>query len=204
MIGIIDYGIGNLASVEKALNKNGFSTVISDTISILDRCNGYILPGVGAFADGMNALKERGLIEFLNRVVEANKLLLGICLGMQLLFDSGEEDGHNLGLGFIKGTVEKIKTTYKIPHMGWNNIFYKQDSVLLEDIEKNEDFYFVHSYQAYPENEESVIATCQYGQTIPAIVASNNVFGIQFHPEKSSDKGLIILNNFGKLVDKWY
>ena len=149
-------------------------------------------------------MKEKGLIAFLNSVVEANKPLLGICLGMQLLFKSGEEDGHNAGLGFIKGSVQKIKTSYKIPHMGWNNICFKKDSILVENIENNEDFYFVHSYQAYPENDEFVIATCQYGQIISAIVASNNVLGIQFHPEKSSDNGLIILNNFGKLVDKWY
>ena len=204
MIGIIDYGIGNLASVEKALNKNGFTTVISDDTSVLEKCHGYILPGVGAFADGMKALHESKLIDFLMKVVENNKPLLGICLGMQLLFESGEEDGYTKGLGFLSGTVKKIKTSYKIPHMGWNNISFKQNSILLEGLLNNEEFYFVHSYQAYTENVESVIATCQYGQTIPAIVASNNVFGIQFHPEKSSDKGLIILNNFGKLVDKWY
>ena len=204
MIGIIDYGIGNLASVEKALNKNGFTTIISDDTLVLDKCKGYILPGVGAFADGMKALHERNIINFLEKVVADNKPLLGICLGMQLLFESGEEDGHNKGLGFLKGTVEKIRTGYKIPHMGWNNICIKKHSILLDCFNNNEAFYFVHSYQGYPDNNDDVIATCEYGQTISAIVAYNNVFGIQFHPEKSSDKGLIILNNFGKLVDKWY
>lgn len=204
MIGIIDYGIGNLASVEKALNKNGYETLISDAIPVLEDCQGFILPGVGAFADGMEALKDRGLIPFLKKVAAGNKPLLGICLGMQLLFESGEEDGLHEGLGFIKGSVKKIKTQFKIPHMGWNNIHLLKERTLLSGIEDNEDFYFVHSYQAYPKDEAVVLATCNYGTAIPAVVACGNIYGIQFHPEKSSDKGLVILNNFGKLVDKWY
>lgn len=200
MIGIIDYGRGNMKSVEAALNRGGFKFINTDDISLLEDCNGYILPGVGAFKDGMEDLEKRGLDTFLKSV--SNKPILGICLGMQLLFDYGEEHGGYKGLGLIKGQVKKLTTKFKIPHMGWNSLEAKGSSPLLEGIESGDDFYFVHSFKVLPQDSSVVMATCDYGEEIVAVVESGNIYGAQFHPEKSSLKGLKIIDNFGKMVNK--
>lgn len=203
MIGIIDYGRGNISSVETALNKGGFDNITTDDHEVLRSCNGLILPGVGAFKDGMQDLKRRGLIPIIREFVEKGKPLLGICLGLHLLFEVGEEDGESEGLGLLKGRVERLTTEYKIPHIGWNNLRILKPSPILEGIEDGDNFYFVHSYQAHPEDRSVISAVCDYGQEIVAVVSRENIFGVQFHPEKSSDKGMVLIQNFGKLVTRW-
>ena len=174
----------------------------TDNIDLLKSCDGYILPGVGAFKDGMADLESRNLDIFLKDIAKRGKPILGICLGMQLLFDYGEEHGGGKGLGLIKGQVKKLATKYKISHMGWNFLEIKRQSLLLKRIKTGEDFYFVHSFKVWPEKEEVVVAVCNYGEEIVAVVEDNNIYGAQFHPEKSSLKGLKIIENFGKLVDR--
>lgn len=203
MIGIIDYGRGNISSVETALKEGGFENVTTDDLEVLSRCDGLILPGVGAFRDGMADLERRGLIPFLKKSVAEGKPLLGICLGLHLLFEVGEEDGESDGLGILGGRVQRLTTSFKIPHIGWNDLKIRRQSPLLEGIEDGDDFYFVHSYQAHPTDESVIVATCDYGQEIVAVVAKGNVYGVQFHPEKSSAKGLRLIQNFGRMVQKW-
>lgn len=203
MIGIIDYGRGNLGSVEKAFSNLGYETLISSKIEELRTCQGYVLPGVGAFAHGMEALEALGLDVFLREVVKEQKPLLGICLGMQLFFSEGEENGLTKGLNLLNGRVVKLETEYKIPHMGWNNLENIKESPLTEGLNSEDSFYFVHSYKVVPSSKENILAQVNYGEGIPAIIGEGNLYGIQFHPEKSSLKGLSILNNFGKLVSEW-
>lgn len=206
MIGIIDYGMGNLYSVSKALERLDVSYVISDQYEDLDACEGLLLPGVGAFPDAMSALNQSGLSDFLKRKVEAGVPLLGICLGMQLLFEESEEGSLTKGLELLPGKVVKFKgtddegTRYKIPHMGWNNLHHKRSgSVLLRDVE--EDYvYFVHSFYVDTNDEDVVIASATYETEVPAIVGKGHVFGAQFHPEKSSDAGMAILKNYCRYV----
>lgn len=202
MIGIIDYGRGNLASVEKALNTWGYETVISGDRDILNKCSGYILPGVGAFTDGMEALRNAGMDTFLKEIA-FKKPLLGICLGMQLLFDYGEENGGSEGLGFLRGSVKRLTTPYKIPHMGWNDLMLLKEDPLLSGIEEGDSVYFVHSYRAFLENEEDLKAYVDYGEKIPAVVGENGLWGMQFHPEKSARIGMKMIKNFGELVNQW-
>ena len=203
MIGIIDYGRGNISSVETALDKGGFENITTDDHDILRKCDGLILPGVGAFKDGMKDLERRGLIPIIEEAILLGKPLLGICLGLQLLFEFGEEDGESPGLGILQGRVERLTTTLKIPHIGWNDLKLIKPSPLLEGIENGDDFYFVHSYQAHPVDKSVISATCDYGQDIVAVVSKNNIFGVQFHPEKSSLKGMVLIQNFGRLVSEW-
>ena len=202
MIGIIDYGMGNLHSVSKALERLGYDYVLSGHSSDLKAANGLILPGVGAFKDAVTALRESGLFDFVNTSVNEGKPLLGICLGMQLLFEESDEHGHAEGFGFLKGRAERFPGVsaqgerYKVPHMGWNRLtFHKPDSVLLKGLE--EDYvYFVHSYVIKTDDEELVLASADYYGQVPAVVGKGHVFGTQFHPEKSGKTGLTILNNY--------
>ncbi len=203
MIGIIDYGRGNISSVETALNKGGFENITTDNHDILRKCDGLILPGVGAFKDGMKDLEKRGLIPIIEEAVKSGKPLLGICLGLHLLFEFGEENGVSAGLGILEGRVERLTTSFKIPHIGWNDLKIINPSPILDGIEDGDDFYFVHSYQAHPVDKSIIIATCDYGLEVVAVVSKENVFGVQFHPEKSSINGMILIQNFGKLVSKW-
>ncbi len=203
MIGIIDYGRGNISSVETALDKGGFENITTDDHNILRKCDGLILPGVGAFKDGMKDLEGRGLIPVIEEAVLQGKPLLGICLGLHLLFEVGEEDGQSAGLGILKGRVERLTTKLKIPHIGWNDLKIINPSPILDDIVDGDNFYFVHSYQAHPVDKSIISATCDYGQDVVAVVTKNNVFGVQFHPEKSSLKGMVLIQNFGRLVSKW-
>lgn len=200
-IGIIDYGIGNLHSVQNAFNFIGCETLVSDDPKQLSKADGLILPGVGAFPDAMKQLKNTKLDEYVKETVRV-KPLLGICLGMQLLFDRGYEFEECDGLGLIKGEVVKIKPDgLKIPHMGWNELFVQNNSKLMDSIPEYSQVYFVHSYKAIVENRQNLIATTDYGEEITAIVSSGNVYGCQFHPEKSGEIGLKILENFRRIID---
>lgn len=207
MIGIIDYGMGNLYSVSKALERLNVSYFISDRPEELDRASGLILPGVGSFKDAMAILNETGLAAYIQKAARAEKPLLGICLGMQLLFDSSEENGLTGGLSLLKGTVVHFpedamkREQLKVPHMGWNRLRLNRESDLLDGIEEGYS-YFVHSYYVKAEADATVIAAADYGVEVPAVVGEGNVFGTQFHPEKSSHTGIGILRNFVKIVEE--
>lgn len=206
MIGIIDYGMGNLFSVSKALERLGAPYFISEDKDKLLQADALILPGVGAFKDAMEKLRKTGLTEMISVFVDSGRPLLGICLGMQLLFESSEEYGYSEGLNLLPGKVVRFPgitgdgTTYKVPHMGWNKLHFKRESFVTSDLD--DDFvYFVHSYYA-DTKEEVIIASCSYDKEVPAVVGKNNVFGMQFHPEKSSKLGMQLLSNFANLIQK--
>jgi len=202
MIGIIDYGRGNLRSVEKALQKLGYSARILENPKELDEVKGIILPGVGAFADAMIALEEKGWIQPLLHYAESGRPFLGICLGMQVLFEVGEEHGEHKGLGLLPGRVIKFPVGRKVPHMGWNTLTQAKPCFLLEGIPEEAYFYFVHSYYALTEGEEILVGMSDYGVRFPALVGRENIWGAQFHPEKSSPWGLKLLENFGRWVNE--
>jgi len=202
MIGIVDYGRGNLRSVEKALEKLGYAVKVMTSPQEVNQVQGIILPGVGAFADAMKALETGKWLAPLQAYVQAGNPFLGICLGMQLLFKIGEEHGEHEGLGFLEGRVIKFPVGLKIPHMGWNTLDIVYPNVICENIPDHAHFYFVHSYYADPEDKSCIAATSDYGLCFPALVGKDNVWGAQFHPEKSSPWGLVMLDNFGKWVNK--
>lgn len=197
MIAIIDYGAGNLFSVKNALDFLGFESIITNKKEDIIKADKLILPGVGAFPMAMQMLEKSELIDCIKEQILV-KPLLGICLGMQILFENGSEVAQTKGLGFIKGSVDLIETSYKIPHMGYNELIFNNNSLLLNELEENDCVYFVHSYMANTDNE-NVIAYCDYGVKVPAIVQKGNVYGCQFHPEKSGDIGLQIIKNFCNL-----
>lgn len=198
MIAVADYGAGNLFSVCNALDYIGLDRVVTDDPAVLERADGVILPGVGAFPDAMRKLRARGLVEPLRRQA-ARKPFLGICLGMQLLFEWGYEFDKAEGLGLLPGSVERIPDTgLKIPHMGWNSLHKQNDCPLLRQVPEGAYVYFVHSYRAVCAETE-LGAYAEYGVQIPALVYRDRVFGAQFHPEKSADAGLAILQAFGGL-----
>lgn len=201
MIAIIDYDAGNLRSVEKALISLGEDVVVSREADVLLAADKVILPGVGAFGDAMNKLKEYGLVEVINKIVVKNIPLLGICLGLQLMFEESDEAPGVKGLGLLKGKILRIppKEGLKIPHMGWNSIDIKPQARLFKGIKNNSYVYFVHSYYLKADEEDIVAASTEYSVHIHASVESGNIFACQFHPEKSSDIGLKILKNFAEL-----
>jgi glutamine amidotransferase len=197
IIGVIDYDAGNIASVRNSLNLLGFESVVSGDPDNLSACDKLILPGVGAFPAAMVKLKERGLVSFIKRQTNSGIPLLGICLGMQLLFDYGNEIERGAGLGLLPGEVRKIDTDKRLPHIGWNSLnFVGNPSPLLENVHHGDYVYFVHSYQAVCGDQHNLIAVTEYDGKIPAIVGRENVWGCQFHPEKSGDVGLNIYKNF--------
>ncbi len=200
MISIIDYKVGNLRSLQKALEKLGYDAIITDKIDKINNSDAIILPGVGAFRDAIKSLKSRGLVECIKNNVKKGKPLLGICLGMQLLYDKSYEDGEYGGLGILPGIVVKIEgERLKVPHMGWNNLRLEKDSNILKYVKENDFVYFVHSYYVESSGDE-LIAWTNYGNKIPAVVGNYNVYGVQFHPEKSGKVGLSILKGFGELI----
>lgn len=199
MIAIIDYGMGNLKSVQKALKLIGMDSFITSDKEKLKQAGGIILPGVGAFPFAAENLRKSGMDNAIKEFVKTGKPMLGICLGMQLLFDESEEVRKCKGLGLIKGRIVKIKTDKKIPHMGWNSLNIKKEGSLLKNIKEGSYVYFVHSYCA-DTDDEFIDATTDYGIEIPAAVSFKNVYGLQFHPEKSGDVGINILRNFKELV----
>jgi glutamine amidotransferase len=195
LIAIIDYGMGNLHSVSKAVERLGHAyTITSDKQEIL-RADKAILPGVGAFGDAMENLRESGLKDTVLAYAASGKPMLGICLGMQLLFTQSEEHGANEGLNLLPGQVVRFRGDYKVPHMGWNRLTFVRQSPLFQGIEEGH-VYFVHSYHAMPDNTSDLLATTDYHQPVTAIVGRDNVYGMQFHPEKSGDIGIKLLGNF--------
>lgn len=201
MIAVIDYDAGNLKSVEKALILLGEEVVVSRDHKEILGADKVILPGVGAFGDAMEKLNHFGLVETIHQVVEQKKPFLGICLGLQLLFDSSEEAPGVKGLGLLPGKILRIppEEGLKIPHMGWNSLKIKKDATLFKGINDGAYVYFVHSYYLKADDEAVVAASTEYGTHIHASVESGNIFACQFHPEKSSDVGLKILKNFAML-----
>ena len=198
---IIDYGMSNLGSVKRAFEECGASNVfVSCNPDDLKRSDKIVLPGVGAFCDGMQNLNKYGFTEtIINEVINNEIPILGICLGMQLLADIGYEGGETPGLGLIPGKVIKLlpnSKTERIPHVGWNELRVKKECVLLDNVKINSDFYFVHSYHFFPDSIENIISTTPYCGEFVSIVNKKNVFGTQFHPEKSSINGFQILTNF--------
>lgn len=205
MIVIIDYGMGNLKSVKNALNFIGIESKISSNEDDIRNAKALILPGVGAFPDAMDNIEKLSLDKVIKEEVEKGKPLLGICLGMQLLFEKGFEGLERKGLGLLQGSIVKMKDdkdkNVKIPHIGWNNLLYNQKDELFNNIEEGNFVYFVHSYYAQGYRDEDLVAYCEYGDLkIPAVVRCKNVMGAQFHPEKSGTVGLNILRNFGELI----
>jgi glutamine amidotransferase len=201
-IAIVDYGAGNLRSVQKAFEQVGVTAVVTSDPSALDAAQGVVLPGVGAFGDGLANLRARRLVEPVLCQVEEGKPLLGICLGMQLLFEESEEMGCHKGLGLLPGRVVRFpEGDLKVPHIGWNRLQIHGDG-LLAGIADGAYAYFVHSYYAAPERADDVLATTEYGIEFASVVSRGNVFGAQFHPEKSQEVGLRLLRNFAGLVDR--
>lgn len=198
MIAIVDYGMGNLRSVQKAFEYLGYDAAITDQSKALENASHIVLPGVGAFRDAIAALKAKDLDGMIKKEVAEGKPFLGICLGMQMLFDRSSEDGEYEGLGLIGGEVVRFDTDLKIPHIGWNTLYYNKRTALFDGIDDNY-FYFVHSYHAAKVAKEDIETTCVYGYEFVASVNRDNVWGVQFHPEKSGDTGLKVLKNFGAI-----
>jgi glutamine amidotransferase len=197
-VAVIDYGMGNRRSVEKALERVGADVAITREHDALRAADGLVLPGVGAFPQAMRNLRELGLIELIRERVEHETPLLGICLGMQLLFDSSEEREPAPGLGLIRGEVTRLETGgLRVPHIGWNEVRFEQASPLTADLPSAGcAFYHVHSFAARPRDSDAVIGTTEYGERFATIVGHGPVYGVQFHPEKSSRYGLRMLHGF--------
>ena len=210
MIAVIDYGLGNLFSLKSSLDYIGLDNILTSDKDVIRNADAIILPGVGAFRDAISKLKEDGLYELLIEQANSGKPFLGICLGMQLLFEKSYEYGEYEGLGLINGEIRSIEEdideslkNLKIPHMGWNNLklnYISKNDPILNGINEDEYVYFVHSYYASTPIE-NVITYSNYGVKIPGVVRKNNVYGMQFHPEKSSDTGLKLLKNWGKIIE---
>lgn len=202
MVVIIDYGMGNLKSVYNALVKINCSCIISSDIEEIRKADKLILPGVGAFKDCMDNLNRVKLVEIIKEEANKGKPLLGICLGMQVLFEKGYEGEERLGLGLLKGSIQKMEdTTVKIPHIGWNNLERNKEDNLLKGIKENPYVYYVHSYRATDYDNADLIGYSMYGDLkIPGLFRKGNIIGAQFHPEKSGEDGLNILRNFKELL----
>ncbi|EJV88391.1 imidazole glycerol phosphate synthase subunit HisH [Bacillus mycoides] len=202
MIAIIDYGMGNIRSVEQALKYIGTEYIITDDKKEILRSDGVILPGVGTFPKAMGVLEEKDLVCVLKEVGSLGKPLLGICLGMQLLFEKSEELQNCNGLNLLPGVIRKLKVPYKIPHMGWNELKKEGEISLWNGVEDGSFVYYVHSYYADCPNE-IVYGASEYGVKVPGFVAKGNIFGVQFHPEKSGEIGMRMLKNFKGVVEAW-
>jgi glutamine amidotransferase len=201
VIAIVDYEMGNKRSVEKALEHVGARPVITADHDELRAADAVILPGVGAFPEAMRRLRASGLDEVVRERAEAGVPLLGICLGMQLLFDASTEHEGAVGLGLLPGDVSTLQAP-KLPHIGWNDVTFTRDSPLLAGLGERAAFYHVHSFVCRPADDGDVIGRGEYGESFASIVARGNVMGAQFHPEKSSRDGLALLRNFAKLADR--
>jgi len=202
MIAIIDYGMGNLRSVEKAFERTGHGATITSDPAVLADAAKLVLPGVGAFRDAIAALESRRLVEPIRSAVAAGKPFLGICLGLQLLFDRSWEDGEYQGLGVVQGEVARfdLPAEYKVPHMGWNQVQFRRRPPIFTGIDEGEHFYFVHSYYVVPRDESVVATQTDYSQPFCSSIWRDNLFATQFHPEKSQEAGLHVLKNFAELT----
>ena len=206
MIGIVDYGMGNLFSVSKALERLEAPYFISENPEELQEADALLLPGVGSFRDGMELLNTSGLAKMISEFAGTGKPVLGICLGMQLLFEESMENGVTSGLNLLPGKVERFLgrtasgESYKVPHMGWNRLQFVNASPLTENVDPGH-VYFVHSYYVKTDDKDVLVAVSEYDVEVPAVVGKNNVFGMQFHPEKSSSSGMELLRNFTKMID---
>lgn len=199
MIGIVDYGMGNLGSVRKAFEATGFPSQWVRRPRDLESCDRIVLPGVGAFGRAMENLRQADLIEPLRRAVQAGRPFLGICLGLQLLFESSCEHGTHQGFGWMAGDVQRLPDTVRVPHIGWNTVAYPRPSRLFSGIPEGTHFYFVQSFFVAPADDSVIAATTEYGLPFTAAVEQENLFAVQFHPEKSQAAGLRLLSNFGRV-----
>ena len=204
MIAIIDYGAGNIQSVKKAFDFIGAESVITDNPEVINACDRVLLPGVGSFGDAMDSMAKNGLVETVKQNALSGKPFLGICLGLQLLFEESEESPGVKGLGIFKGKIKKFSPDMglKIPHIGWNSLEIKQNDTLFKGIPENSYVYFVHSYYLHAEDEKDIATITNYGIDFHSAVGKNNIFATQFHPEKSGDVGLQILKNFASMEVK--
>lgn len=200
MIAIIDYGVGNIKNVYKAFTNLGLDVVVTPDKELINKSSAIILPGVGAFKDAVDNLKKYDLVDCIKENVGRGKLIFGICLGMQLLFDKSYEDGEWDGLGLLGGEIVRFSEKLKVPHMGWNRLIKAKDDEIGRNIKEGEYVYFVHSYYLKPSNKEDVIFWTDYGVKVPAIVRKNNIIGMQFHPEKSGKTGLKLLSNIKEMI----
>ena len=204
---IIDYGLGNIKSLKNSIKSNEVKVEVSNNKSKILGADGIILPGVGAFSEGMKNFNKYNLKPVLDMYVDSNRPLLGICLGMQLLFESSDEFGFSKGIGYIEGKVEKLKRIVKLPHISWNEIKPKKiewEDSILNQINSNTDFYFIHSFVPVPKNDLNILSVSSYyDQVFCSSVKKNNIFGTQFHPEKSGSQGLKIMSNFIKICKKF-
>jgi glutamine amidotransferase len=203
MIAIIDYGMGNLRSVQKGLERVGFDAVVTRDLGQIEAARGVVLPGVGAFSACMENLKKFGLVEVIRETVRKQKPFLGICLGFQLLFSESEEFGTEKGLDLFPGRVVgfRAQEDLKVPHMGWNRIDKRRESPFLDGISSGDYVYFVHSFYVAPDDSSIIATTTDYGLSFASSIATDRLFACQFHPEKSQELGLRILANFGRFVE---
>jgi glutamine amidotransferase len=201
MIAIIDYGMGNLRSVQKGFEKIGHAATVASDPNVIHAASKIVLPGVGAFGDAMDELRRRKLVEPVKQAIAEGKPFLGICLGLQLLFEVGYEGGQHEGLGVLPGEVVRfdLPHEYKVPHIGWNQLEIRRPAPILGGLASRAHVYFVHSYYVVPRNREDIAAETDYGQSFTSVVWHDNVFATQFHPEKSQADGLRILRNFAEL-----
>ena len=201
MIVIVDYGVGNIRNVERAFTKLNMDVVVTRDIDLINQAQAIILPGVGAFRDAISNLKKYDLVECLKQNAAKGTWIVGICLGMQLLYDKSYEDGEYEGLGLLRGEIVKFDDSeLKVPHMGWNQLVKRREDEIGKGLSENDYVYFVHSYYLKNEDTDSVVFTSSYGVDVPAIIRKNNIIGMQFHPEKSGDVGVRILSNLKELI----
>ena len=199
-VAIVDYGIGNIHSLRKALELTGLEVILTREEKEFDNCRAIVLPGVGAYPDACGSIEQYDLKNILMKQINKGKYLFGICLGMQLLFETSTEGGETEGLGIFKGQVLRLPDTVKVPHMGWNSLELANPTPLLKGINNGDYVYFVHSYYAVPKEQSIVNAGLNYGVYVPAVVSRENIIATQFHPEKSGDLGIKILNNFREMI----
>lgn len=201
-IAILDYGVGNLRSVEKAFAAAGFDATVSDDERGLREAEALVLPGVGAFAACMNALSARGFDQLIRERIAEGAPLLGVCVGMQMLFEESDEFGKTAGLGLLRGRVRRFTGDLVVPHVGWNQVRQSRAHALLDGVEDQAFFYFVHSFYCEPDDPAVVIGETDYGAAYAAVVAQGQIYGVQFHPEKSQAAGLRLLGNFARAATR--